>query len=233
MELILLGYPGSGKGTQAVLLSERHHIPKISTGDILRAGARAKTELGLKAKEYMDRGELVPDELMISMVVQRIIEPDSVNGFILDGFPRTIHQAQELDRVLLDHRRQLTAVISLEIEKRKVIERLTSRRVCAKCGKLYNLQTIEPPPADNICTACGGTIYQRSDDEPETVLHRMQVYEELTQPLKDYYGAQGKLLQIDGSLSIEKVQAEILRRLKPKTHVILVNSQNGSDQERA
>lgn len=213
MELIFLGYPGSGKGTQAGLLSERYNIPKISTGDILRAAVMAKTELGLQAKQNMDRGELVPDSVIIGLVVQRIAEPDSVRGFILDGFPRTIHQAQELDRVFLDLRRRLLAVISLEIEKKKVIARLTSRRVCVKCGKLFNLET-EQPPADNKCDHCGGEVYQRSDDKPETVLHRMEVYEQQTQPLKDYYGLQGKLLQVDGSLNVEKVQAEILKRLR-------------------
>lgn len=212
MELVFLGYPGSGKGTQATLLSEIHKIPKISTGDILRAAVQAQTQLGLQAKEYMDRGELVPDPVMIGLVVQRLSEPDSARGYILDGFPRTIHQAHELDRVFLDHKKQLTAVISLEIEKKKVTERLTSRRVCENCGKLFNLMT-EPPPKSNRCDHCGGQIYQRSDDKPETVLHRMEVYEELTRPLKDYYGAQGKLLQIDGSLSINKVHTDIVKRL--------------------
>ena len=213
MELIFLGYPGSGKGTQAGLLSEKYGIPKISTGDILRAAVAVKTELGVAAKRFMDRGELVPDEVMIGLVAQRLLEPDSVTGFILDGFPRTIHQGQELDRIMLLHHRMLTAVISLEIEKKKVVKRLTSRRVCRSCSKLYNLLT-DPPPADQRCEACGGEIYQRSDDRKETVLHRMEVYEEQTQPLKDYFGAQGKLLQIDGNLSVDKVYAEIERRLR-------------------
>ncbi len=213
MELIFLGYPGSGKGTQAGLLSEQYRIPKISTGDILRAAVAAKTDLGLQAKQFMDRGELVPDEVTIGLVVQRLLEPDSVAGFILDGFPRTIHQAHELDHIMLFHNRRLTAVISLEIEKKRVVERLTSRRVCRRCGKLFNLLT-DPPPDNNRCDACDGEIYQRSDDTKETVLHRMDVYEEQTQPLKDYFGAQGKLLQIDGNLSVEKVHVEIERRLK-------------------
>ena len=216
MELIFIGYPGSGKGTQATLLSQHlNNIPKISTGDILRAAVAAKTALGMKAKKYMDAGELVPDEVMIDLVIQRVSEPDSVKGYILDGFPRTIHQAQELDRVLLDYQRQISAVISLEIEKKKVIERLTSRRVCGRCGHLYNLLT-EPPPTDNICSFCAGEVYQRSDDKPETVLHRMEVYEEATRPLKAYYGSQGKLVQIDGSLNIEKVHVEIVHRLVKK-----------------
>lgn len=216
MELIFIGYPGSGKGTQASLLSQHlNNIPKISTGDILRAAVAAKTALGLKAKKYMDAGELVPDEVMIDLVIQRISEPDSTQGYILDGFPRTIHQAQELDRVLLNHDRKISAVISLEIEKKKVIERLTSRRVCARCGHLYNLAA-DPPPENNVCSACGGEIYQRSDDNPETVLHRMNVYEEATRPLKAYYGSQGKLVQVDGGLNIEKVHAEVVHRLVKK-----------------
>jgi len=213
MELIFIGYPGSGKGTQAALLSQHfNNIPKIATGDILRAAVTAKTELGLKAKLFMDAGELVPDYLIIDMVVQRITEPDSAKGYILDGFPRNIYQAQELDRVLLNYRRPVAGVISLEIEKKKVIERLTSRRVCSKCGHLYNLIS-DPPSANNICSYCGGEIYQRSDDKAETVLHRMDVYEEATRPLKAYYGAQGKLIPIDGSLNIEKVHAEIINRV--------------------
>ncbi|MGH7497035.1 MAG: adenylate kinase [bacterium] len=213
MELIFLGYPGSGKGTQAGLLSVKYNIPKISTGDIFRAAVAAKTALGLQAKKFMDRGELVPDEVTIGLVSQRLLEPDSVTGFILDGFPRTIHQAQELDRNMLLHDRHLTAVISLEIEKKRVVERLTSRRVCRKCGKLYNMHT-DPPPANNKCETCSSEIYQRSDDTKETVLHRMEVYEEQTQPLKEYFGAQGKLLQVDGNLNVEKVYAEIERRLR-------------------
>jgi adenylate kinase len=213
MELIFLGYPGSGKGTQAGLLSMKYNIPKISTGDIFRAAVSAQTELGLQAKKFMDRGELVPDEVTIGLVSQRLLEPDSVRGFILDGFPRTIHQAQELDRNMQLHNRRLAAVISLEIEKKRVVERLTSRRVCRQCGRLYNLLT-DPPPANDRCETCDGEIYQRSDDTRETVLHRMEVYEELTQPLKEYFGAQGKLLQIDGNLNVEKVYAEIERRLR-------------------
>lgn len=213
MELIFLGYPGSGKGTQANLLSEKHKIPKISTGDILRNAATKGTELGRAAKKFMDRGELVPDEVMIGLVVERLAAPDTAAGYILDGFPRSLHQAQELDFVLLQRfRRQLTAVISLEIEKKKVVQRLTSRRVCERCGRAYNLLS-DPPPPTMICETCGGKVTQRPDDLAETVLRRMEVYEETTRPLKNYYGVQGKLLQIDGSLSVEKVQWEIESRL--------------------
>lgn len=214
MQLVFLGYPGSGKGTQAGRLSEEYKIPKISTGDILRAAVKAQTDLGKQAQAFMDRGELVPDEVIIGMVIERIKAPDSEGGYILDGFPRTIHQAQEFDRVLLQHNKLLSAVISLEIEKKKVIERLTSRRVCGKCGWLYNLLS-DPPPSNDLCKRCDGKIYQRSDDKYDTVLHRMNVYEEQTRPLKDYFGSQGKLLQIDGGLSITKVYGEIKRRLTP------------------
>lgn len=213
MQLIFLGYPGSGKGTQASLLSDKYKIPRISTGDILREAVTKATELGMRAKLFMDDGELVPDEVMIGLVVERLGVPDTANGYILDGFPRTLPQARELDFLLMQHfHYKVTAVISLEIEKKKVIDRLTSRRVCKKCGRVYNLLA-DPPPADMRCEACGGQIMQRSDDTIETVLHRMDVYEEATRPLKDYYGAQGKLIQIDGNLSIEKVNQEVESRL--------------------
>ena len=212
MQLVFLGYPGSGKGTQAALLSEEFKIPKISTGDILRSAVQEKTELGIKAKEFMNRGELVPDEIIFGLVIERVSAPDSSTGYILDGFPRTIIQAHEFDRLLLTHNKALNAVISLEIEKKKVIQRLTSRRVCEKCGKLYNLLT-DPPSSTGECRVCGGKTYQRSDDKPETVLHRMEVYEELTRPLKDYYGSQGKLMQIDGGVKIDRVYGAIKRRL--------------------
>ncbi len=213
MELIFIGYPGSGKGTQATLLSEKYHIPKISTGDILREAVARKTPLGLQAKKYMDAGELVPDEVVIGLVEARLKEPDAQNGFILDGFPRTVSQAQELDHLLRKMNRSITAVISLEVSKKRILERLTKRRVCVKCGRVYNL-IYDPPPADGKCESCGGEIIQRSDDREETVLHRMNVYEEQTRPLKEYYGSQGKLVHIDGSLNIEKVRDEIERKLE-------------------
>jgi adenylate kinase len=213
MQLIFLGYPGSGKGTQASLLSDKFRIPRISTGDILREAVAKATELGMRAKLFMDEGELVPDEVIIGLVVERLGAPDMANGYILDGFPRTLPQARELDFLLMQHfHQQLTAVISLEVEKKKVIDRLTSRRVCGKCARVYNLHA-DPPPADLICETCGGEIVQRSDDTLETVLHRMEVYEEATRPLKTYYGAQGKLIQIDGSLSVEKVNRTIESKL--------------------
>lgn len=215
MQLIFLGYPGSGKGTQASLLSDKYKIPRISTGDILREAVANATELGMRAKLFMDGGELVPDEVIIGLVVERLGAADTANGYILDGFPRTLPQARELDFLLMQHfDHKLTAVISLEIEKKKVIDRLTSRRVCKQCARVYNLYA-DPPPANMRCETCNGEIVQRSDDTLETVLHRMDVYEEATRPLKSYYGAQGKLIQIDGSLNIEKVNQQIESKLAP------------------
>ncbi len=212
MELIFIGYPGSGKGTQATYLAEKYKIPKISTGDILRDAVARETPLGLKAKKYMDAGELVPDEVVIGLIEDRLQQPDAERGFILDGFPRTISQAQELDRILSKMRRAITAVISLEVSKKRILDRLTKRRVCVRCGRVYNL-IYDPPPEDGKCESCGGDIIQRPDDREETVLHRMNVYEEATRPLKQYYDMQGKLVPVDGSLSIEKVRDEIERKL--------------------
>lgn len=220
MDLILLGYPGSGKGTQAKFLSESYGIPQISTGDILREAVANKTQLGLEAKKYMDAGDLVPDEVVIGLVEERIQEDDAVAGFILDGFPRTIAQAIELDELLKKHVRSITAVISLEVLKEDVIERLTSRRICTNCRRVYNLVS-DPPPSDGVCSQCkkSGTIVQRKDDEVETVERRLTVYNIQTLPLKDFYKKQGKLVLINGSQSIQSVREEIsgkLRKIKEK-----------------
>lgn len=217
MELIFIGYPGSGKGTQAAILSERYQIPKISTGDILREAVARQTPLGLEAKKYMDKGELVPDEVVIGLIEDRLKQPDAQKGFILDGFPRTLAQARELDRLLHKIHKSITAVISLEVSKRRIIDRLTKRRVCLQCGRIYNL-IYDPPPQDGVCGECGGQLVQRSDDREETVLHRMEVYEEQTRPLKEYYDAQGKLISVDGSLSIEKVREQIEKKLSELNH---------------
>ncbi len=214
MELIFLGYPGSGKGTQASFLSEKYDIPQISTGDILRDAVAKQTPLGLEAKKIMDRGELVPDKVVVGLIEERLKQDDAKKGFILDGFPRTTRQAQELDRILLNSNRRILCVLSLEVSRSRIIKRLTSRRVCSQCKKVFNL-IFDPPPENGICPGCGGegTIIQRPDDTEETVIHRMEVYEAQTRPLKGYYDAQGKLVSIDGSLSIQKVRDEILRKL--------------------
>lgn len=211
MELIFIGYPGSGKGTQASYLAEKYGIPQISTGDILRKAVAEKTPLGIEAKKAMDAGELVPDAVVIGMIEERLKEPDAVKGFILDGFPRTIKQAQEFDRILYKIDRQIEAVLSLEVSKQRIFKRLTSRRVCSNCNQIYNL-IYDPPPESGICSSCNqaATFFQRDDDKEATVQHRMDVYEELTQPLKKYYDGQGKLSEVDGSLSIAKVREQIL-----------------------
>lgn len=214
MELIFLGYPGSGKGTQAKFLAENYKIPQISTGDILRDAVARQTPLGVEAKRYMTAGELVPDQVVIGLVDERIQERDARKGFILDGFPRTIAQAQALDRLLYKHKRSILAVLSLEVSRKRILERLTCRRVCIKCGRVFNL-IYDPPPDNGNCSKCGAekAIIQRDDDKEETVLHRMQVYEEQTRPLKEYYDLQGKLQPIDGSLSINKVREQIAGKL--------------------
>ncbi len=211
MELIFIGYPGSGKGTQASYLAEKYGIPQISTGDILRQAVAGKTPLGVEAKRAMDAGELVPDAVVIGMIEERLKASDAQKGFILDGFPRTIKQAQEFDRILYKIDRQIKVVLSLEVSKQRIFKRLTSRRVCSNCNHIYNL-IYDPPPENGVCISCGkaASFFQRDDDKETTVQHRMDVYEELTQPLKKYYDGQGKLAEVDGSLNIEKVREQIL-----------------------
>ena len=210
MKLIFIGYPGSGKGTQASYLAKKHGIPQISTGDILRQAVADKTPLGIEAKKLLDKGELVSDQIVIELIEERLKEKDSQAGFILDGFPRTIKQAQEFDRILHKLGKKIDAVLSLEVSKRRIFDRLTSRRVCSNCKEIYNL-IFDPPPETLVCRTCKQkvTFFQRDDDSEATVKHRMEVYDDLTRPLKDYYDAQGKLHQIDGSLNIAKVRKQI------------------------
>ncbi len=210
MVLIFLGYPGSGKGTQAKLVSEKYSIPQISTGDILREAVVQQTRLGIEAKKYMDSGGLVPDQVVFGLVEARILEDDVQSGFILDGFPRNIEQAKSLDGLLESHNRPISAVFTLQVPKKRIFDRLTQRRVCSNCGRLYNL-IYDPPPTDNICDSCGkkDTIIQRSDDNEETVKHRLSIYEEQTKPLKAYYRALNKIVIVDGALEIGEVQKEI------------------------
>ncbi|MFQ5628027.1 MAG: adenylate kinase [bacterium] len=215
MDLILLGCPGSGKGTQAKFLTDIYHIPQISTGDILRAVISKQTELGLAAKKYMDVGELVPDEVVIGLVEERIQQDDAADGFILDGFPRTLAQARELDNLLENHHRSIDAVICLDVLKQDILDRLTSRRVCTNCRRVYNL-IFDPPPENNICKECRrrNTIVQRNDDRVETVKNRLDVYEKQTAPLIEFYKKQHKILQINGSQDIHKVKEELLFKLQ-------------------
>lgn len=212
MRLIMLGAPGVGKGTQAKRLQDEFGIPQISTGDILRAAARDGTELGRVAKGYMDRGELVPDDVIIGIIRERISQPDCERGFILDGFPRTIPQAESLDKILAEMALNLDTVLEIYVDPEKIVQRLSNRRVCSQCGAVFNLLT-DPPPADGKCPNCGGEIIQRDDDKEETVRNRLAVYEKQTAPLKEFYSKKGILETIDGDDTIENVYKKILDTL--------------------
>jgi len=212
MRLIFLGAPGTGKGTQGKILAQAKGWPHISTGDILRAAVAQKTALGLQAQSYMDSGQLVPDSLMNDLVGERLTQADCANGFILDGFPRTINQAEALDDFLKRHHQSIDKVVAFEVESEILIRRLTSRRLCRKCGKDYNLIS-NPPPADGKCSVCGGEIYQRDDDNEATVRNRLEVYHAQTAPLMNYYREQRKLVSINANQDIAAVQASILEGL--------------------
>ncbi len=208
MNLILLGPPGSGKGTQAKLIVEKYGIPHISTGDMLREAVAKGTELGKEAKKYMDAGKLVPDEVVIGIVKERLQQPDCEKGFILDGFPRTIPQAEALDKILEELGKKIDAVINIQVPEEEVVKRIVNRRTCKNCGAVYHL-IYKPPKEDNKCDKCGGELYQRDDDKEETVRQRYKVYKEQTEPLVEYYAKKGVLYNIDGTKSIEEVFAEI------------------------
>ena len=212
LRTVLLGPPGAGKGTQAVRIVERYNIPHISTGDIFRDNIKRGTELGKKAQEYMNKGELVPDDLVIVIATTRLLEDDCKNGFLLDGFPRTVYQAEKLDEFLAEHDMKLDKVIDIEVEKEELITRLTGRRVCKKCGASYHVVNI-PPKKEGICDICGEELFQRADDTIETVENRIEVYNEQTMPLVDYYTKAGNIATIDGALGLENVFAEIVKAL--------------------
>ena len=209
MNLILLGAPGAGKGTQAELLVKKLSIPAISTGNMLREAIANGTALGKKAKEYMDEGNLVPDDLILGIVAERVSRPDCARGFILDGVPRTLAQAEALeDRgVKIDH------VISIEVDDSEIERRMTGRRVCAKCGASYHVSA-NPPKTEGVCDACGGELTIRKDDAPETVRKRLQVYHSTTEVLKDFYGKPGRLCIVNGSQSIEDANRDILKAIE-------------------
>lgn len=215
MRAILMGPPGAGKGTQAADLIERYVIPHISTGDMFRAAIKAGTTLGLKAKEYMDAGSLVPDEVTIGIVAERLAEPDCNKGFLLDGFPRTVAQADALDKILVDLKMTLDGVINIEVDEEKLLQRLTGRRICRKCGATYHM-VFNPPADENTCDKCGGELYQRSDDNLETAKNRLQVYNDQTQPLIDFYRVKGLLREINGDQEIAKVLQDIVEALESR-----------------
>jgi adenylate kinase len=209
MNIIMLGAPGAGKGTQAKKIAEKYGIPHISTGDIFRANIKNNTELGKKAKEYMDQGLLVPDELTCDLVTDRIQQDDCSKGFILDGFPRTIPQAEALDKALTAMGQSMDYAVNVDVADENIIDRMSGRRACLKCGATYHIITI-PPKSEGICDNCGSELVQREDDKPETVKKRLDVYHEQTQPLIDYYNNQGILRTVDGTKDFEGVFQDIV-----------------------
>ncbi|MCD7826257.1 MAG: adenylate kinase [Clostridiaceae bacterium] len=208
MKIIMLGAPGAGKGTHAKGIVEAYHIPTISTGDIFRQNIKEGTELGKKAKSYMDAGELVPDELVCDLVVDRLEKDDAKDGYILDGFPRTIPQAEALTAALKEKGTAIDYALDIEMSDQAIIDRMAGRRVCSGCGATYHIVNI-PPKKEGVCDSCGGTLELRKDDTPETVKKRLDVYHEQTAPLIAYYKEQGILHEIDGSLGVEGVKAKV------------------------
>ena len=209
MKIILLGAPGAGKGTQAEVICNRYNIPAISTGNIIREALKTGTEMGLKAKSYMESGALVPDEVVIGIIKERIVKGDCKDGFILDGFPRTIPQAEALDKMGI----VIDKVIDIEVPDEKIINRMSGRRVCEKCGASYHLE-YKKPKVEGICDACSGTLIQRKDDHPDTVKSRLDVYHSETEPLKDYYEKQGKLTVVEGQEEIEDTTRLLIEALE-------------------
>ena len=209
MKIILLGAPGAGNGTQAEVICNRYNIPAISTGNIIREALKTGTEMGLKAKSYMESGALVPDEVVIGIIKERIVKDDCKDGFILDGFPRTIPQAEALDKMGI----VIDKVIDIEVPDEKIINRMSGRRVCEKCGASYHLE-YKKPKVEGISDACSGTLIQRKDDHPDTVKSRLDVYHSETEPLKDYYEKQGKLTVVEGQEEIEATTRLLIEALE-------------------
>lgn len=208
MNLVLMGLPGAGKGTQAEKIVEKYEIPHISTGDMFRAAIKEETELGLKAKSFMDQGNLVPDEVTIGIVQERLSKEDCANGFLLDGFPRTVAQAEALEKILLDLGKKIDFVINIEVDQDVLMERLTGRRICKDCGATYHL-VFNPPADPNTCDRCNGELYQRADDNEETVKNRLEVNVKQTQPLLDFYNGLGYLRNVNGQKHIDQVFASV------------------------
>lgn len=208
MKIIMLGAPGAGKGTQAKMIAEKYSIPHISTGDIFRANIKEGTELGKKAKTYMDKGELVPDDLVVDLVVDRLAKDDAVKGYVLDGFPRTIPQAEALDAALAKRNEKVDFAIDVNVPDENIVKRMSGRRACVGCGATYHIVNV-PPKKEGICDTCGGELILRDDDKPETVLNRLSVYHEQTQPLIDYYTKEGILKTVDGTVPMMDVFSAI------------------------
>lgn len=213
MRLVLVGPPGAGKGTQAEFIAAHFAVPKISTGDIFRDNVARGTELGQQARQYMDAGQLVPDQVTINMVRDRLAEPDAADGFLLDGFPRTVPQAVALDKMIANLGANLDVVLELVVDDDEVIRRLSGRRTCRGCGKVWHVE-FDPPLQEGACDRCGGELFQRDDDRAETVAERLRVYARDTAPLVDYYGAQGKLVGIDATGPVEDVTVRAIDTLR-------------------
>ncbi len=209
MNLILLGAPGAGKGTQAAYIKEKYNILHISTGDILRTNVKNETVLGIEAKKFMDSGNLVPDELVIKLVADRLSNEDVKSGFMLDGFPRTVEQAKSLDEILVKNNLKLNAVLNIDVKSEELITRIAGRRLCKQCQASYHIK-FNPPKVDNMCDSCGSQLFQRPDDTRETVENRIKVYEAQTKPLIDYYGSKNVRVDIDGAQSFEDVFSQIV-----------------------
>jgi adenylate kinase len=210
--IILLGAPGAGKGTQAVMLAEKKGLVQVASGDLFRKALQQETELGKKAKVYMDKGQLVPDEITIAMVLERLAKPDCQKGAILDGFPRTIEQAKALDKALAEQSRAIDKVVNIKVTEAEVIKRLSGRWICRDCQTPYH-ETDNPPKVSGKCDRCGGELYQRDDDKPETVKKRLKVYEKETAPLVDYYKKAGKLVEVAGESGPEAIHQKIIAAL--------------------
>ena len=208
MKIIMLGAPGAGKGTQAKMIAEKYSIPHISTGDIFRANIKNGTELGREAKKYMDQGLLVPDELTVKILLDRVAQPDCEKGYVLDGFPRNIPQAEVLDRALSEQGDRIDYAIDVEVPDENIIRRMGGRRACLNCGATYHMEHI-PPKTEGICDVCGSKLVLRDDDKAETVKNRLEVYHQQTQPLIDFYRAKGVLKSVDGTVDMEDVFAAI------------------------
>ena len=212
MKIIMLGAPGAGKGTQAKMIAEKFGIPHISTGDIFRANIKNGTELGKKAKEFMDKGQLVPDELTVEILLDRVANEDCKNGYVLDGFPRTIPQADVLDKELTKLGDKVDFAINVDVPDENIVRRMSGRRACLKCGATYHIEHI-PPKKEGICDTCGSELVQRDDDKPETVQNRLSVYHEQTQPLIDYYNKKNILKTVDGTKDMQEVFSDIVNIL--------------------
>jgi adenylate kinase len=214
MRILLLGAPGAGKGSQAKKLVKKYNIPQISTGDLLRAAIAEGTPLGLRAKDTINAGKLVSDDIVLGMIRERISQDDTVNGFILDGFPRNIHQAEALDKLLENLHIPLETAILIDVDDKLLIQRIVNRESCVNCGQMFNLIS-SPPKHEHICDACGGELYHRDDDNEDTVRSRLQVYKDQTEPLVDFYQKQGKLIAVDGTGKVDDIFTHVVEVVKP------------------